>query len=392
MVYRSLSLALLLITIPSLFAQDEKKEEKDDNNLVENGSFEDFTGKLKKGGNIELATGWKSPNASKADLFSVTAPQEALVKAPKNQTGDQSPLTGNNYAGIRWYSLGNKQPRTYVQAKFKTMMRKGQKYCVKYYVSLADLSKFAANEIGAYITKIPLNKDDETSLMYEAQVPHLRSKIHEDMYSWQGVCGVYEATGGEQAIVIGNFKPSEKTTTKEMRLPKGETRGQLAQAYYYIDDVSVTPIKLASECSCEQIDKSESELIFSRKGVTGASMKNPDKIDQQVFYFKRFNKNVPPSMEPWVTEMAELMNAEPTLKVRLVGHIDETEKERTRMKPDLEQLGKDRAEAIKAALLEHGIEAARITTANKGSDQPADNTSSEVGQSKNRRVEVELVK
>ncbi len=389
MYYRTLALLSLAAMISSAFAQEEKK---DDNNLVENGSFEDFSGKLKKGGNIEMTGTWKSPNASKADLFSVTAPAEALVGAPKNQFGDQSPLTGSNYAGLRWWSLGNKQPRTYVQAKFKTMMRKGQKYCVKYYVSLADLSKYASDEIGAYITKVPINKDDNTSLMYEAQVPHLRSKVHDDPYSWQGVCGVFEGTGGEQAIVIGNFKPNEKTNTTQVRLPKGETRAQLPQAYYYIDDVSVTPIKHASECSCEQIDKKESELIFSRKGVTGPNMKNPDKIDQQVFYFKRFNKNVPPSMEPWITEMAELLKTEPNVKVRLVGHIDETEKERARMKPDLEQLGKQRADEVKAALIEHGIEAARITTSTKGADQPVDQTSSEVGQSKNRRVEVELVK
>lgn len=366
-------------------------EEPVDNNMIENGSFEEYTGKLKRMGSLEMATGWKNANGEPADLFTELVPA-APITAPKNEYGDQSPLTGKNYAGIRWWSFQNKEPRSYIQAKFKTMLRKGQKYCVKYYVSLADLSKYSSNEFGAYISKVVVNKEETNSLTYTPQIPHLRSKIYDDMYGWQGVCGVYEATGGEQSIVIGNFSPNEKTTTGKPTKPKDEDRAQLPHAYYYIDDVSVTPVKLASECSCEQLDKGESEFIFSRKGITQPSLKPAEKIDQQVFYFKRFQKSIATSMQPWISEMAELMKTEPTVKVKLIGHIDETEKERARMRPDMERLAEDRAAAVKEALIEHGIEATRITIGSAGNDKPADETGTEVGMSKNRRVEVDLVR
>ncbi len=387
---RSIILPLICLIVPALSYAQETTE-PDDNNLIENGSFEDYTGKLKRLGAIEMANGWKTATIEKADLFTELVPA-APVTAPKNELGDQAPLTGKNYAGVRWWSFQNKEPRTYLQAKFKTMLKKGQKYCVKYYVSLADLSKYSTNEIGAYISKVVVNKDDANSLTYSPQVPHLRNMIYSDMHGWQGVCGVYEATGGEQYLLIGNFAPNEKTTVENRTKPKGEERGQLPHAYYYIDDVSVTPVKLASECTCEQIEKAESELIFSRKGVMNPSLKPIERIDQQVFYFKRFKKDIATSMEPWISEMAELMKTETAVKVKLIGHIDATEKERARMKPEMEKLGEDRAKAVKEALVEHGIEATRITVGNSGNDKPVDQSGTEVGMSKNRRVEVELVK
>jgi outer membrane protein OmpA-like peptidoglycan-associated protein len=63
-----------------------------------------------------------------------------------------------------------------------------------------------------------------------------------------------------------------------------------------------------------------------------------------------------------------------------------------RMRPDLETLAKDRAETLKAALVEGGIDAGRITTEGMGGDSPADDAGTEVSMSKNRRVEVELLK
>ena len=133
-------------------------------------------------------------------------------------------------------------------------------------------------------------------------------------------------------------------------------------------------------------------MIFSRRGVTNPSLTPAQKVDQQVFYFKRFHYAIPTSMEPWLNEMAELLTQQPELKVKLIGHIDETEKERSRMKPDLVKLGKQRADAVKERLKEMGIAPERMITSSKDNTEKADQTGSEVGQSKNRRVEVELMK
>jgi outer membrane protein OmpA-like peptidoglycan-associated protein len=388
---RVLASALLTFLLPALLhaqVKDVTTTSDEDPNLVVNGSFEDVEGKLRRLGSIEMAKGWTSPTGAPADLFTEMV-AGTPISAPRNQFGDQSALTGINYAGLRWWSYQGKENRTYLQTKLKKPLKKGQKYCVKYYVSLADLSKYATNELGAYLSKLPVNKKETANLTYNAQVPNLRTKIYDDMYSWQGVCGVFDAQGDEAYLIIGNFAANEKTDTSKPKRPKGETRPQMMNAYYFIDDVSVVPIRSNAECTCEQLDKAESEYIFSRRGMLPPLTKPSERADAMVFYFKRYQRNIDRSIESWVDELAEVMRNEPSMRVKLTGYIDETEKERMRMRPDLENLGLERAEAVKEALVELGIEAGRIT-ALKGADVMADDAGTEVAMSKNRRVEVDL--
>ena len=387
---RTLFISILVVSATSLFGQDKFNH---DRNWVANGDFETLEGKkLKRPGGILYATGWESPTKKSADLFSEGAPVESNVSSPKNLAGEQSALSGTNYAGMRIWSYQNKEPRTYLQAKLAKQMKKDSLYCVKFYVSLGDLSKYAAGEIGAYIGKQRVEKDDESSLTYEVKVPNLRTNIQDDMFSWQGVCGVYEAAGTEQYLVLGNFAANEKTPNVKTKRPKGESRPQVFSAYYYVDNVELYPIKNRGECTCEQLDKAESEYIFSRKGTINPSLKPAEKVDAQVFYFKRFQRSFDTSMEPWLADMVAHMKEDAAVKVKLVGHMDATEMERTRVRPDLLTLAKERAEAVKAALVEAGIDAARITVEARAADEPADTGGTEVCMSKNRRVEVELVK
>jgi outer membrane protein OmpA-like peptidoglycan-associated protein len=134
----------------------------------------------------------------------------------------------------------------------------------------------------------------------------------------------------------------------------------------------------------------QSEFIFSRRGVNAPNMNAAARVDKQVFYFKRFQRNLDASMAPWVEEMAAAMKEDATIKVELVGHLDATEVERTRMRPDLASLATERAEAVKEALVESGIDAARIGVASRNGDEPVDSTGTDMGMSKNRRVEVNL--
>lgn len=358
---------------------------------VINGDFEKVeTKKLKRPGAIDLAAGWGSPTEKKADLYSDMAPKESNVSAPKNLAGDQMALSGSNYAGIRAWSYNNQEARTYIQTQLKQRMKKDSLYCVRFYTTLGDLSKYGVAELGVWIGTQKVVKKDEGSLTYNITVPAAREKVHKDMNSWQGVCGVFEAKGGEHYLIIGNFAATEKTLNEKVKRPKGESRMQVNSAYYYIDNVEVFPIKDRSACSCEQLKDAESEFIFSRKGAPNPTWKPAQRVDAQVFYFKRFQRLMDPSMDQFLADMVNDLKADATLKVRLVGHIDATEMDRTRVRPDLAELGKERAEAIRDALVEAGIDAARITVVGKAADDPADASGTEIGMSKNRRVEVEL--
>jgi hypothetical protein len=62
-------------------------------------------------------------------------------------------MDGENYAGIRAFSYGDKEPRSYVSAKLKVPLTKDAMYCVTFYVSLAEASKYACNNIGMNFSK-----------------------------------------------------------------------------------------------------------------------------------------------------------------------------------------------------------------------------------------------
>lgn len=95
-------------------------------------------------------------------------------------------------------------------------------------------------------------------------------------------------------------------------------------------------------------------------------------------------------MDDEINGLVELLKANADIRIRLVGHTDVIEADRVRMRPDLTDLDKERAEAVKAALVEAGIDATRITMAGQKHESPADAGDDDVALAKNRRVEVEL--
>src|SRR5688500_3729354 len=130
---------------------------QDVENLVENPSFEQMEGKIKKNGGIAVAVGWMSPTLAAADLFSSKVKEG--YGTPSNALGSEAPMDGENYAGIRTFSYGDKEPRNYISAKLKVPLTKEAKYCVTFYVSLAEASKYASNNIGMNFSKKQYNID-----------------------------------------------------------------------------------------------------------------------------------------------------------------------------------------------------------------------------------------
>jgi outer membrane protein OmpA-like peptidoglycan-associated protein len=361
--------------------------------LVDNGSFEEFQGKgkLKKPGSIEMLNGWTSPTAAKADLFT-TKVGEGPVSAKANPYGATDPKSGDHFAGIRVYSANDRLPRNYIQTALNQPMMAGKKYCVKYHVKLSGLSRFSTAELRAYLSTGAAEESEDAAILgFEAQVPVKEAPIVSDMTDWTGVCGIYEAKGGEQNLVIGNFMGTKETKVGKVKKPKGDPRPQAQHSYYFIDDVSVTPITVAAECKCAAEESARTGFIFGRSAIKDTSLSAAQKIDGQVFYFQRFQRDLHSSMKPFVTELAELLKSDPAIKVKLTGHLDELEKVRYETNEDQDMVGRERAEAVKNALIASGIEASRIEVAGRSDEELVDKSGSEVGMSKNRRVEVDVL-
>lgn len=360
------------------------------NNLVPNPSFEQTEKKVKKGvGEITLATGWYSPNEEQpADLFSSTVKKE--YSQPENVKGYQLPAEGENYAGIRvWVDRGS-DPITYIQTKLKDKLIAGKSYCVSFKVSLADLSKFANSNIGAYVSvKKPRSRDLE-SYDVKANVHHSKKRVFKDQYLWETICTVIKAEGDERYLTIGAFTSpemmNEKRDTERLRL-SSQFRGQrqTSDSYFFIDEVSVINMEELGSCDCEQNEKGDQmEVVYSEAvGETDDDTDVETNIELKTVYFDENSSEI--GNTDALESLVSLLKDNTNVSITIVGHSDKKEELNT-----TENISKQRAEAVQAFLIENGIEESRVAVKAMKAMDLADDSGTQKAQAKNRRVEFEV--
>ena len=361
-------------------------------NLVPNGSFEATEGKIKKIGAISSATGWSSPTAVQADLFIPGKVME--INVPDNMYGKEDAKEGSNYAGIVAFSVGNKVPRSYLMTKLSTPLKKGMRYCVKFSLSLADGSKYASNQIGVNFSKKQFGTEDKAIIKDVAHVLHANNdtkKINQ-MYNWDQVCGIYEATGGEKFITIGNFYPDANTSSETNRKNKDLKINQIVAAYYYIDDVSVELLGKNAKCDCPiEVDQDNYSTTVYQKAVNLNDKMTPaQKIEKQQLFFAFGKTTVTPTGKEALDFVIKTLKENPTMKLEILGHSDPEEDKVGKEKGQYAEMSTKRVDAIQAYFIEKGIPEARLIASPQGSELPNEEISTadedDLKQAKNRRV------
>lgn len=145
--------------------------------------------------------------------------------------GSTTPYGG--YAGIATWTRNCADCREYLQVRLTGSLRCGVNYRASFYVSLADESLYAIDQLGAYVSSGSLMPIDGGVLPYTPQVESVGPPI-DDMINWVLITGKFLAAGGEDNIAIGNFRKDQELTVVPVA---GD--GNSTHAYYYIDDVAV---------------------------------------------------------------------------------------------------------------------------------------------------------
>lgn len=350
-------------------------------NMINNGSFESVSKKIKSGGMIEYATGWTSPTDSKADVFSANAKSDEY-KTPANVYGDTDPLEGQNYAGIYMYSYKDETPRQYLQAQLTEKMKEDKVYCVKMNVMLSMLSKYSSNNIGIYISKKPLTPEDIEAYNIEPQIMHSQNRIFDEQFDWEPICQTYIADGGEEYITIGNFGPSDATENEKMKKPKGITGTQARGAYYYIDDVSVMNMAGVEECNCElDAGGNAINVVYSVETSTDMDVDVSEDIERTRVYFDDGSDVISELAMADIIKIADLLKEHPKYKVKVVGHTDPVEEAKSTGNVSL-----NRANAVKSALVENGVSEGKLLVVGVQDFEPITSDATAAGQAQNRRV------
>lgn len=376
-------------------------------NLVINGSFEEIVKKPKEPGQIHLAEPWVSGTQSAPDLYSRSAKSD-LIRVPENAYGDEEPKDGDNYAGILIYSDREKEARSYLTAQLKHKMLAGEDYCIRFYVSFADMSKFASNNIGLYVSHDSIGNENDLILNFKPQIIHSTNRIFERQWSWEPICRIYRADGGEQFIAIGNFGSQEGTQTKPVKRPSGYTKPQLRDGYYFIDMVSVEPNATPKNCKCEKgnfafanLDKEEQSFETDNSDVPETKfIGSTDREDatgndggaasasakaNEIISFSPGKSTIEGGASTKANNVVKYLKENPGSKVKLTGHVDKAE-------ASISGLADKRITAVVKHLRLKGIDQERIETENVEDTQPLDTSGLKENRGKNMVVEVRYTK
>lgn len=203
-------------------------------NIVPNGSFEGYKYCPTTMDDFSVQD-WYSPTTASPNYLNSCNTTDASV--PQNSWGYQNAHSGSGYAGFNTsdFEPGSTNAREYIQCKLTSELEKNELYEVSFYVSRADSSRRACDNIGLYLSENQIGSLDNLVLHYHPQVVSENNVPIENDTSWIRIIDTIEAIGGEKFITIGVFTTNSNTNW----LNVDGSNSWTFESYYFIDDVSV---------------------------------------------------------------------------------------------------------------------------------------------------------
>jgi hypothetical protein len=214
-------------------------------NLVGNGDFEQYTQCPDYVSQIDRAVGWSRPTNGTSDYFNACLGVPFSESVPDNEFGYQAAHSGNGYAGFYCFysttaiTTAPDNDHEYVTHALSSPLIPGLSYSVEFFVSLADVSKYAVNDIGALLSTTIPHRTDEYAITATPQITNTSLAMLNDKSSWARIHGCFVADSAYVYITIGNFHVGPATVFQEV----STNYPLIYYSYYYVDDVSVRPIE-----------------------------------------------------------------------------------------------------------------------------------------------------
>ena len=333
-------------------------------NLVLNPSFEDTisaTANVKQ--DFKGVKNWRLP----INYRTVFLTKSYCEEHPKRCYGFQSARTGEVAAGVKICSITSTTAlSTTLQGQLSAPLQKGKIYQVEFYMKLADFSNIYMKRLDVALSPTPkLAHALPNTTAPKPWIINIRSNQLKNKEDWAHIGYPYMALGGEQFITIGyagfvsgfrhlEYELLDKYFWKRNNIkdPSLESANYRLDAFYFIDDVSVTETPLTEE-------NGRFSSIYFNSNSTNISESDLQRLEKLV---KLRLSNIP------------------DFKIRIEGFADKQGEEK-----DNTALSENRAKAVADYLIQHGVSPERVQIQGFGETQAAQQTSDN-----DRRVDVFL--
>jgi outer membrane protein OmpA-like peptidoglycan-associated protein len=331
---------------------------------------------------------WTSPTQTTPDLFSTRVKSTCWTHPAKHSNNRQRPKDGDNMVGIKVYGTGGTDTywHEYVQIELKEPLKADTLYYVEFYANASNRASRICNNIGALVQEEAISSRDRKPL-YITPTINSEKKLKQSILGWKRISGVFKASGGEQHIVLGNFYRDEETDSE--RLETG-TDG----AYYYLDEVMLRRARPGEkESPRPKTSRPDEPLVVIEERATTEEVAIQEvqyeigtTIELKNIQFD-FNKSeLHPSSQDELDELADLLQDNPFMHIRVTGHTDDVGDEAYNQK-----LSETRAQSVVAYLIHKDVDKDRLEFKGMGSIMPLASNATEEGRIANRRVEFEVI-
>lgn len=232
-------------------------------NLVVNGSFEEYTNCPYAYSQIYFCTGWTSTQIT-CDYYNVCAPsiQEiggpypASMSVPQNVFGYQQAYDGHAYCGF----LGLEEN---FEGSLMVPLTIGAKYFVSFRVSFAFNANesvsavLATNKIGLLFTDVQHPNEIQGQVPYPNYAHVYTDDIISDTSNWVVISGAFIADSAYRYIMVGQLFDGEKETLSLIPTPPS-----YALSYYYVDAICVSSDSAFVAGGCGYTQNTDTTVLY----------------------------------------------------------------------------------------------------------------------------------
>lgn len=210
-------------------------------NLVQNGSFEDYYDCPIGAGAVAQAVHWTSPFNGSADYFHAcsTVPTNAV---PWSYLGNQVPADGQGYMGMCTYKEQNPVYRELILTELSEPLLIGVPVCLSFRLAVGGYGAFGPNSprhtaAGVGMKFFVQTPTDWEGYFYPSTWPLKMENTPTDTAQWYWVHDVFIPDSAYTQLVIGNLSPD---SLNNVLVLDSSGYGQWPYAYAFVDDVRVS--------------------------------------------------------------------------------------------------------------------------------------------------------